>query len=57
MEKTETNKADKICTICGNSFDEWGNNAMPVKDGICCDKCDNEVVIPTRIELALTERK
>ena len=26
-----------------------GNNAQPVKDGRCCDKCNKEIVIPTRI--------
>lgn len=57
MEKTATNKADKICTLCGTSFDEWGNNAMPIKEGICCNWCNENAVIPTRIKLALTERK
>ena len=56
MEKTATNKADKICTLCGTSFDEWGNNAMPIKEGICCHWCNENAVIPTRIKLALTER-
>ena len=26
-----------------------GHNAEPVNRGRCCDKCNNEVVIPTRI--------
>ena len=25
------------CVICGKDFDGWGNNAWPIKDGICCD--------------------
>lgn len=38
-----------ICSICGNEFNGFGNNAEPVNDGICCDKCKHEVVIPRRL--------
>lgn len=45
-----------LCSIC---FEEipvirgWahGNNASPVNMGRCCNRCDNEVVIPARIRL------
>lgn len=37
------------CILCGKEFDGWGNNAWPIKDGICCDKCNAEKVIPARI--------
>lgn len=37
------------CSICGEEFDGFGNNAQPVKDGLCCDFCNEKVVIPTRI--------
>lgn len=37
------------CVICGKEFDGYGNNAEPIKDGICCDKCNQEKVIPARI--------
>ena len=37
------------CVICGKDFDGWGNNAWPVKDGICCDECNQEEVIPARL--------
>lgn len=40
----------KECCICGAEFTEWGNNALPVYEGICCDKCNYEVVIPIRIK-------
>jgi hypothetical protein len=39
-----------ICVICGKAIgDEFGNNAMPVIEGRCCDKCNWEVVIPRRL--------
>jgi hypothetical protein len=48
------------CCICGNEIDKqktpdgkvfWdrGHNAMPIKEGRCCSKCNNEVVVPVRI--------
>ena len=38
-----------ICSICGKEFDGFGNNAEPVNDGLCCDKCNNDIVIPRRL--------
>jgi len=41
----------KVCVICKEEFAGWGNNPSPIKEeGECCDKCDNEKVIPARIE-------
>lgn len=47
------------CVICGSEipnphgFSLVGNNPQPVyEDGRCCDKCDREVVIPTRLFIA-----
>lgn len=37
------------CIICGNEFDGYGNNAEPVKHGVCCDRCNQEKVIPARL--------
>lgn len=46
-------KADRttphICSICGEEYFGFGNNAEPVNDGRCCDICDGSVVIPRRI--------
>lgn len=48
----------KICCICGKEFTGWGNNPDPVtdkdgnlfdEDARCCDECNSEVVIPTRL--------
>src|SRR5262245_33415383 len=38
----------KVCVICGESFTGYGNNAAPVSDGLCCDDCNRESVIPVR---------
>ena len=37
------------CCICGKEFEGQGNNANPVKDGTCCDDCNENVVLPARI--------
>lgn len=39
------------CCICGKEIKGYGNNPRPVKkEGLCCDECNLEVVIPARIE-------
>jgi hypothetical protein len=47
------------CCICGNFLEGYGNNPDPVttengkffkEDDECCDKCNDEVVIPKRLE-------
>lgn len=47
------NKKQKlqICSICGKSYEGYGNNAIPVNPGRCCDHCNLHVVIPARIKL------
>ena len=44
------------CCICGALYYGFGNNALPVKNGRCCDRCDDKYVIPARIE-EIQERK
>ena len=45
------------CCICGEQIEPnqygWdrGHNARPVKEGQCCLKCNNDVVVPARIAL------
>ena len=47
----------KTCCICGKEFEGYGNNPYPVKDnGACCDQCNNDVVIPKRIENLLSHK-
>ena len=40
----------KICSICGQKYEGYGNNAQPVNDGNCCDKCNATIVIPRRFQ-------
>lgn len=42
-------KHKKICFICGKEYVGYGNNAHPVMEGRCCDRCNYEKVIPMRI--------
>ena len=37
------------CVICGYEILGFGNNALPVKVGQCCDACNDTVVIPRRL--------
>lgn len=42
MEK-EFNQG-QICSICGKTIYGYGHNSQPVKEGRCCEKCNEEVV-------------
>jgi hypothetical protein len=42
-----------ICSICQREFIGWSNNAQPVNDGECCRTCNETIVTPARITLAL----
>lgn len=44
-------KTDNKCVLCGHDNGKWGNNAMPLADGRCCDVCNDMKVIPARIRL------
>jgi|TARA_R110000823_G_scaffold286005_1_gene404407 hypothetical protein len=46
MEKIDL----KECVICGILFSEWGNNAMPLRKGQCCNNCNETYVIPLRLD-------
>ena len=40
-----------VCVLCKETFTGWGNNPDPLaKEGVCCDQCDMDKVIPKRIE-------
>jgi hypothetical protein len=39
-----------ICVLCHQLKEGYGNNALPVREGLCCDSC-NEEVIMERIRL------
>ena len=48
----------QTCSICQYPIEvNWmgwadGNNAMPVNDGRCCDRCNDSIVLHARTELA-----
>ena len=44
-------KDEDRCALCGAHVEpKQGHNPAPVADGICCEKCNIEVVIPARIK-------
>lgn len=47
MKKQKKSK----CCICGKEIKGYGNNAAPIKSGVCCDECNSEKVIPARLAL------
>jgi hypothetical protein len=40
------------CSICGEEYTGFGNNAQPVNPGRCCDGCNWTVVMPARVTWA-----
>jgi ABC-type polysaccharide transport system permease subunit len=41
----EPKQSKPICSICKKKYVGFGNNAEPINDGRCCDKCNNTVII------------
>jgi hypothetical protein len=42
---------DDTCVICGEKFEDYGNNPSPVSEiGRCCNACNLKFVIPARLE-------
>src|SRR5215831_21211150 len=44
----------QVCSICGGPIVGFGNNAQPVNDGLCCDRCNERVVLPALLERIAT---
>lgn len=42
---------ENVCSICHEQFDEPTNNAEPIINGVCCNECYKEYVIPKRLKL------
>ena len=38
----------QACSICNGAIVGFGNDAQPINDGRCCDRCHAEHVIPER---------
>ena len=45
-----------ICRICGKPIEGYGHNAAPIKEGRCCDFCNTEKVLPSRVYAVLRMR-
>lgn len=46
------------CCICNRECESaYGNNSQPIRNGRCCDICNDTKVIPARIDLCLNNRK
>ncbi len=43
---------EQICSICGRTLIDNGNNSEPICEGRCCNECNSGVVIPVRIKLS-----
>lgn len=43
------------CCICGGVFTGYGNNPWPLENypARCCDKCNEDIVVPFRIKQIL----
>lgn len=40
----------KTCCLCKKKYSGYGNNAQPLKTGVCCDSCNSTKVIPERLK-------
>ena len=43
------------CSICGEMYEGYGNNAYPITMGRCCGVCNDIYVIPARIRHEIEE--
>ena len=55
-ENKEVKTAVKKCVICGCIIYGYGNNAEPIKKGICCNRCNKLFVIPKRIKMVFKNK-
>jgi hypothetical protein len=42
----------RYCDICKEAYIGHGNNAQPVAEGRCCEKCNFRKVLPERLRRA-----
>lgn len=56
IEKRLVEKNDpKTCVLCHEVYTGDGNNAAPLADGLCCDKCNIDRVVPERMKATIHE--
>ena len=46
-----TKLKQRTCVLCKDKFEGYGNNAEPLKKGICCDGCNVSVVAARFLEV------
>lgn len=56
LEKLVDFEKVEVCSICGKVYTGWGNNAYPINNGRCCDKC-NDYVIYERIKKMYSKKE
>jgi hypothetical protein len=44
----EKRARNSLCSLCGQHYSGYGNNAFPIEYGRCCDICFYLMVIPAR---------
>jgi hypothetical protein len=42
-----------LTRVCNGPIVRFGNNAQPVNDGRCCDRCYSETVVPEGVRRVL----
>ena len=42
----------KDCIICSQRINNFGNNALPIIEGQCCDECNQRLVVPMRFRIS-----
>lgn len=47
----------KTCVLCHETFTGEGNNAAPLAEGLCCDRCNMTRVVPARVGKAEATQK
>ena len=55
MENQNEKNHIKFCSVCGNEITGYGNNAEPINSGICCDTCNQRVIL-ARLNLMEKEK-
>jgi DNA-directed RNA polymerase subunit RPC12/RpoP len=50
----------KVCICCGKEFEGFGNSPeplVPISEGMVCDECNENLIIPYRMADMKTRRK
>jgi len=51
LKKMREEGGGGICSICGDTFEGFGNNADPINNGRCCDDCNVNHVVAVRFKI------